>query len=304
MLALVTKPSIGKLPQGKFKLDSREHWGNLVSCMFILTSVCVAWRKATHATPRLWSTIDISLEGVQLGLDFAWVEDWINQSQSLGLNLHLDFFLDSDEFSDIGKNFLEYVLMHFSHKVQLLDFKGHLSWFLPILNLIPSTLFFLEELYLSISGTYGMHHITFNDLVHLPPQKTKVLLGAPKLQQVAFNRGYLLDHLALLAEQLMSLKISDKETYFDTNMFVGLLPQFHQLVSLEIQLPSGSLLEPISRVTTRPPILLPKVKLLKVYNVYEADKNMLCCITTLVLELLAIGCHDKIDLDILVIDMT
>ncbi|KAE9405941.1 hypothetical protein BT96DRAFT_811593, partial [Gymnopus androsaceus JB14] len=40
-----------------FELVSAQHrrWASdIVSCIFGLSSVCVAWRKAAHASPRLW----------------------------------------------------------------------------------------------------------------------------------------------------------------------------------------------------------------------------------------------------------
>ncbi|KAE9404459.1 hypothetical protein BT96DRAFT_916810 [Gymnopus androsaceus JB14] len=289
-----------------FELVSKDPRWKIVPHMFILSSVCMAWRKAAHATPRLWSTLDISFEVFVLGPEFTWVEDWITRSQTVPLDLYLEFSWECDEFPDVqkqrGKKFLEHILSQFGHKVRLLDVTGRPSSFLPILNLSPSSsLSSLEEMYFSICEDASDD--STGALEDLFPQKAEVFLGAPKLRQVVLNRGYLLELLALPAEQLTSLKVNEEEFHFDTVMFVDiLLPRCKQLVSLEIYLPS----ETFIGLTPKLLILLPALRSLEVYNVYDAAENILRCITAPLLERLSISCHDEIDeidLDSFLMDM-
>ncbi|KAE9405935.1 hypothetical protein BT96DRAFT_972170 [Gymnopus androsaceus JB14] len=212
-----------------------------VSEVFTLSSVCVAWRKAAHATPRLWSKLSITLQEQYLGSDFGWVEDWITRSQTVPLDLYMNFYLEEyDESQDVltqrGKQLLEYILTQFGNRVRLLNVAGHPSSFLPILHLSPSSLLSLEKLSFEV---YENGNDTIEDLVDLFPRKVEVFLGAPKLRQVELDRAFLLGLLALPAEQLTSLKVYAEDDNFDVDptVFVGILPRCKQLVSLEITLP-------------------------------------------------------------------
>ncbi|KAE9405908.1 hypothetical protein BT96DRAFT_987889 [Gymnopus androsaceus JB14] len=246
--------------------------------------VCVAWRKAAHATPRLWSTLCISLEDVVLGPELIWVKDWITRCRTVPLNLYLDFHVEEydpgsrDVFTARGKQFLEYILPQFSHKVRLLDVIGHPSLFLPILHLSPSSSLLslpVEEISLTI---FEDEDDTIKNMVDLFPRKVEVFLGAPKLRQVELNDAFLLELLALPAEQLMLLNV-DMGDRFDV-MFVDILPRCKQLVKLEIDLPL-----PFS---TRPSVLLPTLRSLEVTCCYDTADNVLRCITTPVLEQLSL----------------
>ncbi|KAE9405929.1 hypothetical protein BT96DRAFT_876105, partial [Gymnopus androsaceus JB14] len=73
-------------------LNKHRPWpSDIVSRIFTLSSVCVAWREAAHATSRLWSTLCISLERLVLRPELIWVENWATRSQTIPLNLYLDF---------------------------------------------------------------------------------------------------------------------------------------------------------------------------------------------------------------------
>ncbi|KAE9405915.1 hypothetical protein BT96DRAFT_1015181 [Gymnopus androsaceus JB14] len=116
-----------------FELVSEYRLWSIVSHMFIISSVCVAWRKAAHAAPRLWSTLCIDMEAHILSSDYTWVNDWFTRSQIVPLNLHLDFCMDEYDESLIqrGKKFLEYILTQLGHKVRLLHVRGHPVIFSP-----------------------------------------------------------------------------------------------------------------------------------------------------------------------------
>ncbi|KAE9405928.1 hypothetical protein BT96DRAFT_934446 [Gymnopus androsaceus JB14] len=277
---------------------------DLVPDMFMLTSVCAAWRKAAHTTPQLWSTLCISLEKLVLGPEFIWVEDWIIRSQMLPLNLYLNFYIDRYDESLIqrGKQFLEHILTQFSHKVRSLNVIGHPSSFLPILHLSPSSsLLSLEKISLMI---YDKEGDIIEDLVALLPTKVTVFLGAPKLQQVELSDASLLEFLALPAEQLTSLKVDEEnELDFDSVVpdpvvFADILSRCKQLVNLEIYLPSNGFIG----FSTSLLILLPTLRSLKV-TCYSAVDNILRCITAPLLGQLHL-CYCGTDLDSVVTDMT
>ncbi|KAE9404463.1 hypothetical protein BT96DRAFT_916811 [Gymnopus androsaceus JB14] len=69
-------------------LEPRQWETNTVSHLFRLSSVCVAWRKATHATPQFWSTLRISIKDQ----DYTCVSDWITRCQMVPVNLYLNFY--------------------------------------------------------------------------------------------------------------------------------------------------------------------------------------------------------------------
>ncbi|KAE9383443.1 hypothetical protein BT96DRAFT_1009167 [Gymnopus androsaceus JB14] len=286
-------------------LGNRQWRSDIVPHIFRLSSVCAAWRKAVHATPRLWSTLCISLEKVVLGPELIWVEDWIIRSQMVPLDLYLDFYFDKyDESRDVlstqrGNQLLEYILTQFSHKVRSLNVMGHPSSFLPILHLSPSSsLLSLEEISLTIIDDDDDND-TIEDLVALLPAKVAVFLRASKLRQVKLNNASLLEFLALPAEQLTSLEVNEDEFEFDPVMFVDILSRCKQLVALQIYPPSDGFVG----LSMRIPILLPTLTSLEVYNVYNAADNILRCITTPLLEQLHL-CYRGTDLDSLVTDLT
>ncbi|KAE9404443.1 hypothetical protein BT96DRAFT_1072042 [Gymnopus androsaceus JB14] len=101
-----------------FDLVTKGPQWEIVSHLFILSSVCVAWRKAAHAIPRLWSTLHIDMDTHFLGSDYTWVNGWFTHSQMVPVDLN--FYMD--ELNELrvesGKQFLEYILVHFAHKIR------------------------------------------------------------------------------------------------------------------------------------------------------------------------------------------
>ncbi|KAE9405988.1 hypothetical protein BT96DRAFT_294717 [Gymnopus androsaceus JB14] len=176
-----------------FELSCLPKYGfresDLVPDMFMLTSVCAAWRKAAHTTPRLWSRLCISFaKELVPGSDFAWINDWITRCRRVPLDLYIQFDLYILELEDPDNlimeraaQLLEYILGHFGDIIRLLDISGRPSAFLPILQLPRSSLLSLEELSFEICEA---KNDTVKDLVDLFPRKVDVLLGADKLRQV------------------------------------------------------------------------------------------------------------------------
>ncbi|KAE9404873.1 hypothetical protein BT96DRAFT_916547 [Gymnopus androsaceus JB14] len=189
-----------------------EH--SIVQYTSILCAVCVAWRKAAHLTPRLWSKLCISLEKDQTPVipELGWVKEWINRSQGLPLDLYLNFDTQSGISPALSSKFMETIL-GFSHKLRFLNLEGHISFFLPLFSLPRSSLPQLEEVYLEISS---FPRIQEEGLAHLQvPQQIETFLGAPKLQCVELierDNNPILKQFALPAEQLTSLKLTSTIT--------------------------------------------------------------------------------------------
>ncbi|KAE9394256.1 hypothetical protein BT96DRAFT_998646 [Gymnopus androsaceus JB14] len=78
-----------------------------------ICSVCIAWRIAAHATPRLWSTLQYSLESDHSKNRILWFRQWLERARGFPLDLHLHLFYTSSR--DTGRR-------------QLLD---HVSGFPP-----------------------------------------------------------------------------------------------------------------------------------------------------------------------------
>ncbi|KAE9405934.1 hypothetical protein BT96DRAFT_292940 [Gymnopus androsaceus JB14] len=215
------------------------------------------------------------------------------------LDLYLQFYVEEDdEFKDVltqrGKKFLEYILTQFGPKVRSLNVMGLPSLF-PILHLLPSSsLLSLEEISFHIINN---DDDTIEDLVDIFPRKPEVFLGSSKLRKVEVNNVSFLEFLALPGEQLTSLKVGEDRFTFDPVMLLDMLPQFKQLVALEI-------VTPVDRFSGFSPdlsILLPTLKSLDVFFFNTVD-NILRCITTPLLDRLSITYHRQ-DLDSLVMDM-
>ncbi|KAE9404434.1 hypothetical protein BT96DRAFT_989262 [Gymnopus androsaceus JB14] len=228
-----------------------------------------------------------------------WVEDWIIRSQMVPLDLYLDFYFEGydeprDVFTARGKQFLEYILTQFGHKVRSLNVTGHPSSFLPILHLSPSfSLLSLEEISLTI---FDNEDDTIEALVNLCPRKIGVFLGAPKLRQVELNNASLLELLAPPTAQLNSLKFSTDNGFEDPAMFVGILLQCKQLVNLEIDLPS--------KFSTQLFVLLPRLRSLKIYCSRDSAGSILRCVTTPVLEQLSLCYQTNQNWNSLLADVT
>ncbi|KAE9382604.1 hypothetical protein BT96DRAFT_1010350 [Gymnopus androsaceus JB14] len=95
-----------------------------------VSRVCVAWRKAAHSTPRIWSKICLSVRKhemvlLKLGLFMAGITEWIVRSQGLPLDVYLRITLISAE------------VMHFKLHVGIRDLEQHS---LPLFRLPCSSL--------------------------------------------------------------------------------------------------------------------------------------------------------------------
>ncbi|KAE9386716.1 hypothetical protein BT96DRAFT_512890 [Gymnopus androsaceus JB14] len=111
---------------------------------FTISGVCVAWRKAAHANPLMWTEICIDFEEVKKDRLFMELMDqWMARSRGLPL----DFYLD-----DLEAWFVRRIL-NFRLQMRSLYLKGQdfVSYF-PFFHLPPSSLPLLEEVYFASTG--------------------------------------------------------------------------------------------------------------------------------------------------------
>ncbi|KAE9403906.1 hypothetical protein BT96DRAFT_453515 [Gymnopus androsaceus JB14] len=194
----------------------------------ILSSVCVAWRKAAHATPQLWSTLCINAENYPkvLRRQSGWLKEWVDRCQGRSLDLYLAF---PERKSQKGQE-LFHSILPFSRKIRLLDILGTPSSYLPLIEHCSFPL--LEEVDFEVNGFSD----AYDTVELLPPQKIDALLGAPKLRFVTMREFTDLSFLTVLmlpAQQLTSLKITSD--FNSSNIYVNLLHHCKNLVNLELR---------------------------------------------------------------------
>ncbi|KAE9386774.1 hypothetical protein BT96DRAFT_1026096 [Gymnopus androsaceus JB14] len=280
------------------------HEHNIIQYTSILCAVCVAWRKAAHLTPRLWSKLCLPLKDRKPVIpELEWVKEWINRSRGLPLDLYLNFKTQSGISPAITSQFMETIL-GFSHKLRLLDLEGHISFFIPLFSLPRSSLPQLEEVYLEISSFFLSNIDEHLAYLHVPRQ-IDTFLGAPKLRHVEFiekDDNPILKQFALPAEQLTSLKLTSTiidPSDFDPNAYIDILCRCKDLVHLRVDL--GEHFEPDPVLFRKHlSISLPSLKSLDIsaHRISGNDVNLLNCLTTPHLEELTLR-YDLQNLDAL-----
>ncbi|KAE9408791.1 hypothetical protein BT96DRAFT_671877 [Gymnopus androsaceus JB14] len=229
---------------------------DIIRSTSILCRACVAWRKAAHATPQLWSTLCLNAENncKFLHRQFGWLEKWVDRCQGHSLDLYLALPAAK---SRNGEQLLFHSILCFSHKIRLLDVIGPPSSYLPLIE--HSSFPLLEEVDFAIDDFPDA-----DDTVELlPPQKIDALLGAPKLRCVAMREFTGLSFLTVLmlpVEQLTSLKIISD--FNSSNIYVNLLHRCGNLVNLELGYDSD--FHPMDNASF--PICLPSLKSLSLHS--------------------------------------
>ncbi|KAE9395243.1 hypothetical protein BT96DRAFT_885831 [Gymnopus androsaceus JB14] len=257
-----------------FELARQVNW-DIVNSTYILCQVCVAWQKIAHAHPRLWSIICLSPTWQNINGEVPWVKKWISRSQSLPLDFHLDF---TSIYSSAVTRILEYIVDCF-HQIRLLDLRGPLSLFLPILTLPCSSLHLLEEVEVSLTRIASHQN------------KIEMFLGASKLRKVSvvedrLDPGSAFQTLAIHVEQLTSLKIDAHDLSMQLkSLYADVLHRCKNLVNLETRCVGFG---------TQLSISLPALKSLHVScHMAIGSVNILCCLTTPLLEHLIISQVDQ-----------
>ncbi|KAE9403909.1 hypothetical protein BT96DRAFT_989891 [Gymnopus androsaceus JB14] len=241
----------------------------------ILSRVCVAWRKAAHNTPQLWSNLCISPSYPEFfDGQFVWLKEWVDRCQGHSLDLYLALPAPK---SRKGQK-LSHSILHFSHKIRVLHVSGHWSSLLPLIDYSSFPL--LEEVDFEVNGFSD----AYDTVELLPPQKIYALLGAPKLRFVTMREFTDLSFLTVLmlpAEQLTSLKITSVFNF--SKIYVNLLRRCENLVNLELHYDSD--VRPMDNARINLPICLPLLKSVSL------NGNLLEYLTAPCIEELTLWCN-------------
>ncbi|KAE9385992.1 hypothetical protein BT96DRAFT_1026408 [Gymnopus androsaceus JB14] len=216
----------------------------------ILSRVCVAWRRAAHANPRLWSKLCLSARKHTrvFGGDVMCIKEWVSRSQGLPLNLYLDLFIECNErVLKQATQILDSLLQGFRHQIRLLSLSGFPRTFLPLFRLPRSSLPLLEEVFLSMHCP-GYDHASRN--LFKVPCEVETFLETPRLKHVSIDDPedascMLSTALVLPLEQLTSLEVkscwkSHHSTRgpFDLVVYLDTLRACESIVSLTVDFPS------------------------------------------------------------------
>jgi hypothetical protein len=184
-------------PMSSVRNPGFPHLRDVVQYTTILSKVCVAWRNAVLATPKLLSRILIRHEKDDtFNAEASWIERWLPRSRGTALNMFFDIGFKSGHLraTELIEN-----IIPFRTQIRSLAIHGFPMSFLPIFRL-PSTSFpLLEELSLDI-------------LAHSQGDgKIEAFSGAPRLQCVKLTEDpfqvSVLESLVLPLEQLTVLKL-------------------------------------------------------------------------------------------------
>ncbi|KAJ3872203.1 hypothetical protein F5051DRAFT_445407 [Lentinula edodes] len=237
-------------PENSKKYYAQRNIGKTLST---LSQVCVVWQHVTHTTPRLWSTLCLSIPKHMSALvgDLEWVEEWLMRSKGLPLDVYL---------------ILPQNIKHWP---------GCESWFNKTCNSLVDRLHkFLEKIInepahhqnrvsslILIEGVPASYQRLFCEL-----DQVRAFLGAPKLREVEIIEPYeesQLKTILLPAGQLIDLKLMPGpgvvNSMFDPLIYKSFLQQCRNLVSLEI-LPPMNPVVPRYNFPTEGYIFLPVLK--------------------------------------------
>ncbi|KAE9401069.1 hypothetical protein BT96DRAFT_617273 [Gymnopus androsaceus JB14] len=278
----------------------------------ILSQVCVAWRKAAHSTPRLWSKLCLATSDSGQWKRFkkdAWLKEWIERCR----DCPLDLYLSLHQRRSVSRLFES--ILRFGHKIRSMNVWAALSSCLPLFHLPASSFPLLEEVSFRIIDHI---HDTVEALVPLFPHKISVLLDAPKLRCVRieeYNDVPILELLALPAEQLTSLEInwiSRLQDIFDNlspkrYVHVDILCRCKALRNLKLTYTSFCLFDPVvlTGISSDLIISLPELKSLDIScdKVDGPGVALLRCLHTPHLEELSLR-HGSQDIRDLSMDLT
>ncbi|KAJ4473943.1 hypothetical protein C8R41DRAFT_905212 [Lentinula lateritia] len=218
-----------------------------------LSQVCIAWRRAAHNTPRIWSRLSLSLPYDQ-GLikeEGKWVTEWLSRSRELPLELYMDFPQndvsywpeedESEQHTQIEPlmtevhGLLNHILSHppFLERIRLLKLTGYPSFFTPLFVLEPSSLCSLEMISIRMIGNSAENHRlvdTFSLAKNL--RHVEIIDFYPKSQ---------LETIMLPADQLVKLNIAAiiYSSSFEPSVYTDFLRRCSSLVTLEISPPAS-----------------------------------------------------------------
>ncbi|KAF9450730.1 hypothetical protein P691DRAFT_809564 [Macrolepiota fuliginosa MF-IS2] len=177
-------------------MDSRE-------VPLLLNRVCHFWRQVAYTTPRLWSSIHISIPETSLSMRFGSIRTkspalsdisaWLSRSGALPLSISIshvepmaDYYLPST--NDTIRHYLDVLARFKSRWRSLLLLIPLYDWMDTLGKLRADELPMLEEIYISgplpyVDNGTGYGSVTLKDLT--PLAKDSGILLTPTLRRVA-----------------------------------------------------------------------------------------------------------------------
>lgn len=203
---------------------------DVVRELSMVSYVCMAWRQAIHANPRMWSKLCLSIrDRPDIFMDNgARITEWISRSQGIPLELYLDLRVreyPTETFINRATQFLEAVF-DFHDRIRLISLLGFHSAFRPLFHPPRFSLPLLEKLYLDMHFRGGV----------------EIFTEAPRLQHLSIGNPEgrpILGPLLFSAEQLTSLEIKLTLGWhrgIDLSVYEATLCRCKSLVSLTIDL--------------------------------------------------------------------
>ncbi|KAF9067701.1 hypothetical protein BDP27DRAFT_1364751 [Rhodocollybia butyracea] len=229
----------------------------------ILASVCVAWKTATHDTPKIWSVLYLRLHNARSN-DESWVQRWLSRSRGIPLELYLEHRSGGQAHLHLdGARAIVDTILRFCHQIRILDLWGRLEAFVALFCLPSSSFPLLEKLLLCLWGSLDTDPAECKIPHSLPSDKMEFLLGSSALRD-----------LTSLQAGCHQLKKPD--------LIVDILQRCNNVVVLELHVPLGLQFNPAS------PILLPSLRSLVISS---GGDNMgpLCHISAPFLENLSLS---------------
>ncbi|KAF9073626.1 hypothetical protein BDP27DRAFT_287635 [Rhodocollybia butyracea] len=269
--------------------DSLLRHYDIISTIATVSNVCVVWKRAAAANPKLWSVFCFdTISHSNLLKDIGWAREWFARSGSVPLDVHLE--LRSFEFSTTP--LLECIL-ELHHRIRVLEIAGAIGKFRPLLS-SPLPFPLLEIFFIRLNEWWNVAGNTPMGYLfdHYSPHKIKSLLGAPRLQQITVNdldcETTTMLALLVLPESLTSLSWAGA-LRSDIRLCADALGLCKNLVKLCIEAsePDVGFTESIHS------ILLPRLTSLDIVFRETKGKSLLHCFTTPLLENLTIIYHGR-----------
>ncbi|KAJ3995063.1 hypothetical protein F5050DRAFT_372975, partial [Lentinula boryana] len=250
-----------------------EH--DIIRRTFVLSKICVDWRKVAYDTPRIWARLCLSVPQHLKAItgDVVWVGEWLSRSRGLPIELHLNFlssYFRRQDTTHRTHRLLHYALTH-RHRIQILNLSGNMTCFLPIFRLPPSSLPLLKKL--------SLHSASEDPFPH--DIDIQAFLGSLELSQVELSESGpntdFLESLTLPTTQLVALQVKDtsmaSSSFLKPPIYADLFQQCQNLVNLKIDLQMSFGFEPTISIS------LPSLKFLDiVWRKLSQGVNLLYCL--------------------------
>ncbi|KAH7871901.1 uncharacterized protein C8R40DRAFT_1119008 [Lentinula edodes] len=218
-----------------------------------LSQVCIAWRRAAHDTPSIWSRLSLSIpyhrDLIKGG--GKWVVEWLLRSQELPLEFYLDFPENDESYwpeEDVSKqhpeieplikevhSLLNHVLSRppFLERIRLLKLTGYPCFFTPLFVLEPFSLCSLEMISIRMTRNFAENH--------WPVDTFSLAKNLRHVEIIDFYPKSQLETIMLPADQLVKLNIAGiiYSSDFEPLVYTDFLRRCISLVTLEISPPAS-----------------------------------------------------------------